>query len=587
MGSDLGSFRASAYTDAEPAVVWRSVSGAYVALHLLLVATLPFLRIGSFKVSGLTIAATDLIFLPAALIWLLAVALRIAPLRRTSFYVPLALYLLAVLVSAAFSAAPRASLGKAVAVVYLAGLAILTVNVLDSAPKIQRVVRCWLLVSAITAGAALLGSVLFYLGLRDRQINLVLWNYGSLPPGNYPRIYGFFANGNMLCNYVIVSACLTLYARRTGLLTGPAAAALLAGLGITAALTISAGLGGLAVAVAVWLMCMADNRAKRLRARLALVGALGIAAAFQLATSISTTDAGLTPSSRALAWQGALQTFLAHPIVGKGVGAEVADAYWRNPSGVMEHLTEAHNVWLSVAAQEGALGLLAFASLVGWLLWRWRRPAPGADRVLISALGAAFCRCPAGAGPERRPRGHPPPLGADGPPGRRLRDAPGARHVTPEPALSEPAASPITPGSVPARPSQRPAGVHASSPTRSVAGAGRGCSELDCCRLPHLGCNAHGCNRRKIRSWIFSTAHQHPNKGARRDKGRTARPGSSAERPCAWTRSATHAARPAVSLENWPAGPADWYMLVPQQRDRSRPRHHPHTPSWVRWPSPT
>jgi putative inorganic carbon (hco3(-)) transporter len=391
VASDVGSFQARTYAEGKSTVAWRSVTGAYLALHLLLVATLPFLRIGAFKVGGLTVAATDLVFLPAALVWLLAVALRIAPLRRTSFYAPVALYLLAVLVSAALSAAPRASLGKAVAVAYLAGLAVLTVNVLDSLPRLQRVVRCWLLVSAITAAAALLGSVLFYFGLRDRQINLVLWNYGSLPAGNYPRIYGFFANGNMLCNYVIISACLTLYARRTGLIAARPAAALLIGLGITAALTISAGLGGLAVAVAVWLLCMADDRAKRLRARLALVAALGIAAAFQLATSISTTAAGLAPSSRAMAWQDALQTFLAHPLVGKGVGAEVADATWRNPSGVLEHLTEAHNVWLSVAAQEGLLGLLGFASVVVWLLWRWRHPAPGADRVLISALGAAFC----------------------------------------------------------------------------------------------------------------------------------------------------------------------------------------------------
>jgi putative inorganic carbon (hco3(-)) transporter len=212
-----------------------------------------------------------------------------------------------------------------------------------------------------------------------------------LPVGNYPRIYGFFANGNMLCNYVIVSVCLTLYARRTGLLAPRPAVALLAALGLTAALTISAGLGGLAVAVAVWLLCMADAPAKRLRARLALVAALAFAAAFQLATSVSTTSAGLAPSSRAMAWSDALRTFFAHPLLGKGAGTEVADAWWRNPSGVLEHLTEAHNVWLSVAAQEGALGLLAFASVVAWLLWRWRHPAPGADRVLISALGAAFC----------------------------------------------------------------------------------------------------------------------------------------------------------------------------------------------------
>ncbi len=83
----------------------------------------------------------------------------------------------------------------------------------------------------------------------------------------------------------------------------------------------------------------------------------------------------LEPSPRLLIWQSAAEGLPSHPIVGRGLGAAVADVDYLTPSGVQQHHGDAHNVWLSIAGQAGALGLAAFVALVVYLL----RGLRGAD----------------------------------------------------------------------------------------------------------------------------------------------------------------------------------------------------------------
>jgi O-antigen ligase len=58
-----------------------------------------------------------------------------------------------------------------------------------------------------------------------------------------------------------------------------------------------------------------------------------------------------------------MRTWAENPFFGKGLGTDVADAKYLNPSGTLETLTDAHQMWLSVAAQTGIFGLVALCFL--------------------------------------------------------------------------------------------------------------------------------------------------------------------------------------------------------------------------------
>ena len=79
----------------------------------------------------------------------------------------------------------------------------------------------------------------------------------------------------------------------------------------------------------------------------------------------------LMPSARLLVWDDAIATFLSHPITGIGIGMPVANVIFTNTDGSLSLLTDAHNSFLSVAAQNGIIGLTAFICLVITILKRW------------------------------------------------------------------------------------------------------------------------------------------------------------------------------------------------------------------------
>jgi O-antigen ligase len=98
-------------------------------------------------------------------------------------------------------------------------------------------------------------------------------------------------------------------------------------------------------------------------------------------------DANYSTIERLAHWVAGLRMFRAHPLLGVGAGNYDA-AYQRyKVPGWDESLTHAHNYYINVAAETGALGLLAFLAVVGvalWLAWRatratdWRSGARGA-----------------------------------------------------------------------------------------------------------------------------------------------------------------------------------------------------------------
>jgi O-antigen ligase len=349
-------------------------------LYLILVATLPIARPLNIRYSGLVIPITDFVFLIVGAGWLIALVSGRARIRWSWFYLPLALYLGALMLSTLTSDHLRFSAVKFLGKIYLVGLAVLTFNLVTSTPFVKRTAAAWLTGTVITVVCSLLGILLFFLGLRNLAINFVLHNYGSLPPGNYPRIEGLFEYPAMFCNYLGVSFMLVLLMWSTGCLSSRWAWVWGVAISIVAAFTLTPGLGGFALAFGIWLWLEFKDRGRPYLGRAALTLGIGLGLAAFVAAALalfSYNPAGIEapllhfqirPSHRALAWRSAFATFSRHPILGRGVGLPVAFVSHVNPSGVRETLTDAHNTVLSVMGESGLVGLLTFGSIIFFLL---------------------------------------------------------------------------------------------------------------------------------------------------------------------------------------------------------------------------
>jgi len=197
-----------------------------------------------------------------------------------------------------------------------------------------------------------------------------------LPRGNYPRIQGFFEYPAMLCNYLSVS----LMMWSAGWLPARWVRLLSIAILITGLFTFTPGLGGMVLSLGIWLWLYLKERNRTKQASLALVAAFTLAIAVFAASALTLfsyspqgtqsplAHAQLKASHRVIAWQTAFETFVQHPILGRGVGMPVSSASYVNPSGGRETLTDAHNSYLSLAGESGLLGLLAFLGILIFLV---------------------------------------------------------------------------------------------------------------------------------------------------------------------------------------------------------------------------
>jgi O-antigen ligase len=104
---------------------------------------------------------------------------------------------------------------------------------------------------------------------------------------------------------------------------------------------------------------------------------------------VKVDDANFAVVERMAHWQAAAEMFATHPWLGVGFGnyEPVYPAYalprWNDPLG------HAHNYYLNIAAETGAIGLLAylfFWSAVTWHAWRAIRQSSGMQRGIAAGL---------------------------------------------------------------------------------------------------------------------------------------------------------------------------------------------------------
>jgi O-antigen ligase len=369
---------------------------------LALIFSLAFMQ-PSISAGGRLVTVTETVFSITGSIWFIGLLSGKTKFRLDPAFYLFGLYASALLLSTIFSENPRSSAFKFVGELYLIGLAVLTTNVVTSLGMLRKVVITWLAASAVTSmiGTLTVGS--FYAGAANFITGFSMHHYGSLPPGNYPRIQSTFYYPSMLCNYLTISLMLLLAAFKMGWIKRGLLMTLLIIFAMTIAFTVTPGIGGVLLAVGLWYwFTESDDRPSISKA--ALAGGIVAAALFLLVSTFSLIHsptspyyfefAGLQiePTQRLLTWQGAADTFLNNPLFGKGLGLSVATVYFMPPSGQIQLLTDAHNAYLSVAGQAGIIALASIVLIAITLARRSFRSTSlhKESSLMLIALGIAF-----------------------------------------------------------------------------------------------------------------------------------------------------------------------------------------------------
>ncbi len=346
---------------------------------LLLVFSLPFVQPIYLRIGGSFIQITELLFLLTAVLWFVAWLKRKIEIRFDSIFIPIGFYLFALFLSTIFSTQPEISRIKIFGAIYLVGLAFLTVQTVQTPEVFRRVILSWLWATVITLFAGFITIFLFYIDRESATASGLLHHYGSLPPGNYPRIQSTFFYPSMLCNYLNISLMLGILAWRRKWINKTFFAVFCLIFFPSVFFTLTPGLGGIVLSLCGWLYLVFRSRKQNLSAKLSLLTG-GLAAVFFIVITLFSPvvtetapykivmplpDITLEPSQRLQTWQSGLETWRKYPILGKGVGTATADVKYLDASGRWQHLTDAHNIWLNVAGQTGFIGFLAVL-LVTW-----------------------------------------------------------------------------------------------------------------------------------------------------------------------------------------------------------------------------
>lgn len=377
-------------------IVWFS----FLALVFSLALMQPFIYAGNQRLSP-----TDFIFPAVFLLWFVSLLTKQNSFRWHNFYWILLFYFASMLFSTINSINPASSFIKLFGEAYLLGLAVLTFNLVETEKQIKQAIKIWLVGTLIACAVGIYSLILFYVQPENPLLNYTTYHYGSVPVGNYPRLSSMFVSASMFCNYLNVSFLLLLIARKTDVIKQTTAIVLLALVLFCAVFTISAGLGGFALAFGLWLWFSFREKQKRL-AVFSLISGIAASTLFFLMNFVALqkhSTAGFSirvpllgkeiqPSPRVLIWQESLQTFWRNFSSGVGLGEDVCRVRFQNTDGTISILTDAHNYLLNVAAQNGIFGLLAIIVVTVFIIrlvfpLRQQKTAPS---IILFGLTTAF-----------------------------------------------------------------------------------------------------------------------------------------------------------------------------------------------------
>ena len=388
-------------------------------LFLAWVALIPVMQPNLTIFNRFSLQAADVVFVPAAVVYVALLLsgkrqLRLTPLNRCAMA-----FLAALILSTCLSENRWQSFLKLLADTYLIFAAVMAESYIANLEALRRTTLAWIAGTAVTIAAAAAGVMAFYYSLLlpaalrssaatgplgaivEFSRNTFIDDYGTAPPGPYPRICACFLYADGLCAYAIASAMIVVAAHQAGWIGRRTSQALFWGAAMAALFSPSPGMGGLFLAMGLWYWRQKrSNPASSPHAGryAASAGALA-AVAFLLVATISPTPLRTSsvwetlrhpqPSVRDLTWTGAWRTFLSHPLFGRGLDLPEADVYYLAASGEMHHQDDAHNTWLSIMAQAGLPATIAFAAIMLTLTRRFRWRSADSHPAL-AALDLAF-----------------------------------------------------------------------------------------------------------------------------------------------------------------------------------------------------
>ncbi len=371
-------------------------------VFLLLVLSLGFMQ-PNMRIYIIRAQFTEAVFIILFVLFTAAILTKkIRPLWDTAYYF-FGIYFAALFLSAIFSVSPKFSLLKLSGEAFLIGLAVLAHQIIRSEKMLKRSVLAWIAAGTFVSLVGTITVLIFYIDRSNIWHTFFLHHYGSLPPGNYPRVQSTFLYPAMLCSYLGISTMLLLAACKIKWIGKkifwPAMLLHLT----TIFFTVSPGIGGVLFGLSAWGAVWFAQNGKKAVSKLLLASGGLAAAAFLVASAVTLRHiptspysfdilgTRIDPTQRLLAWQGAFDTFMADPFFGNGLGLGVCKVLFLAPSGQQQMLTDAHNIWLNVAGQAGIFGLLAIAAVTIYLCCRVWQIRPGEKNDVISALRIALC----------------------------------------------------------------------------------------------------------------------------------------------------------------------------------------------------
>ena len=355
--------------------VCSATHGVFLAGVLLL----PLQELSVLWLAGQAVLASDLLFALAIGLRGLSLLGGRAPQCWQVIHGAWLAYVVVLGVACVVSPQWLASAGKWLGVVYLVLLAVLTLDLSSEFHFARKLVMVWIAAASVAALFSVIALLGFYLAPDQPWLPPLLSHYGSLPSGPYPRVNSVFANANMLCNYLTVAICLLLAAMRLGWVARRTGVFLLVIMLLAALLTISPGLGGLALALGLWGWWSLRGHSPRL-ARTSMAAGGFVALAVLVGMGVNPASPFQEHSVRWLIWQDAWRTWQQNPWLGVGLGQDVVGVGFTAPSGDEQWLTDAHNVWLNLAGQAGIFAVLTMAAICVLLLrHRWAPAMPKND----------------------------------------------------------------------------------------------------------------------------------------------------------------------------------------------------------------
>lgn len=347
---------------------------------LLLIFSLAFLS-PAIRIQNQKAAITDFIFAAVFILWVAGILLGQFKFRFHRFYWFLIFYLAAMTLSVIFSPDLFKSGVKLLSQFYLIGLAVLTFNLADGERELRKVIAVWLAGTFLTILVGIVTILLFYVQPQNDLLNFTTSIYGAVPVGNYPRVKSTFVSASMFCNYLTVSLVMLFVAERVNLIGKKIFFAFSTLILLCVIFTISSGIGAVFLLIGIWFW-LVFKESKKVLANAVLTSTILFALAFCVmnfialqpypsapySISVPFVQYTLYPSPRVLVWTDALKTFKENFFVGRGLGLPSCEVLFQNSDGKNSFLTDAHNNFINVAAQNGIFGLLSILAITLYFL---------------------------------------------------------------------------------------------------------------------------------------------------------------------------------------------------------------------------